>query len=183
MNSRSGVTRRNFVGGLAGVVSYAGWSRGGELLAQAARAARTEAPGGRPKRLTVAEYERLAKLANNENPYGPSEAVLKAMTDAFKYANRYLYPDGGITEAIAAHHGVKPENILLGAGSGEILKVVGDTFLSVHKKVVGAEPTYGSVYAHATGIKADAIRIPLLKDYRIDIPAMIRATKTNYRDV
>src|SRR5437867_2282265 len=89
MNSRSGVTRRNFVGGLAGVVSYAGWSRGGELLAQAARAARTEAPGARPKRLSVAEYEKLAKLASNENPYGPSESVLKAMTDGFKYANPY----------------------------------------------------------------------------------------------
>ena len=177
MELMNAVSRRTFMGGLAAALTYTGWRPGSRLFGQTAREQMS-----RPK-VTVEEYERLAKLANNENPYGPSEAVLKAMTDAFKYANRYLYPDGGITEAIAAHHGVKPENILLGAGSGEILKVVGDTFLSVHKKVVGAEPTYGSVYAHATGIKAEAIKIPLLKDYRVDIPAMISATKANYRDV
>src|SRR5437867_2889115 len=177
MELMNAVSRRTFMGGLAAALTYTGWRPGSRLFGQTAREQMS-----RPK-VTVEEYERLAKLANNENPYGPSEAVLKAMTDAFKYANRYLYPDGGITEAIAAHHGVKPENILLGAGSGEILKVVGDTFLRAHKKVVGAEPTYGSVYAHATGIKAEAIKIPLLKDYRVDIPAMISATKANYRDV
>ena len=68
------------------------------------------------------DYDKFAKLANNENPYGPSEAVMKAMNDAWKYANRYAYPDGGIVDAIAEHHGVKPENIVLGCGSSEILK-------------------------------------------------------------
>jgi len=180
MNATSSVTRRGFVGGLASVLSYAGWTPAGRLFAQAGRAARE---GTRPPKLTVAEYDKMAKLAANENPYGPSDVVLKAMTDAFKYANRYGYPDGDIVEALAAHHGVKPENILLGAGSGEILKVVGDTFLDVHKKVVGVEPTFGSVYQHASGIKADAIRLQLTKDYRVDMPAMIRAVKTSYRDV
>jgi histidinol-phosphate aminotransferase len=180
MRLSAAVTRRRFVGGLATIVSYSGWTPAGRLLAQAGRGARE---GTRPPKLTVAEYDKMAKLAANENPYGPSEVVLKAMTGAFKYSNRYGYPDGDIVDALAAHHGVKPENILLGAGSGEILKVVGDTFLDVHKKVVGVEPTFGSVYQHASGIKADAIRLQLTKDYRTDVPAMIRAVKTNYRDV
>jgi histidinol-phosphate aminotransferase len=129
------------------------------------------------------EYDGLAKLGNNENPYGPSAAVMKAMTGAFKYANRYGYPDGGIAQAIATHHGVKTDNILLGAGSGEILNVVGSTFLGPGKKVVGVEPSYGSVYSHASGIRADAIKLPLLEDHRQNIPALIRATTRNYRDV
>ena len=61
-------------------------------------------------------YDKMAKLANNENPYGPPESVLKAMNDVWKYANRYGYPDGGIRQAIAEHHGVKPENVLISAG-------------------------------------------------------------------
>src|SRR4051812_29338657 len=65
------------------------------------------------------DYDSMAKLASNENPYGPSPAVLKAMQDAMKYAHRYGYPDPGILEAIAESHGVAPENILLGAGSTE----------------------------------------------------------------
>jgi histidinol-phosphate aminotransferase len=124
------------------------------------------------------EYDALAKLANNENPYGPPESVMKAMTKAFKYANRYGYPDGGIVTEIANHHGVRNENILMSAGSGEILDVVGVTFLYGGKgKVLGVEPSYSQVYQHATSIRADAVRVPLLPDYRQDIPAMIKAAK------
>jgi histidinol-phosphate aminotransferase len=140
--------------------------------------------GAAPRaRMSVEEYDTFAKLASNENPYGPPESVMKAMTQAFKYANRYGYPDGGIVQEIASHHGVKPENILLGAGSGEILDVVGTTFLEGGKKVVGVEPSYSSVYQHASGIKADAIKLPLRADFGQDIPALIHATKANYRDV
>jgi histidinol-phosphate aminotransferase len=128
-------------------------------------------------------YDAYAKIANNENPWGPSEAVMKAMTGAFKYANRYGYPDGGIVEEIARHHGLGRENILLGAGSGEILDVVGSTFLQGGRKVLGVEPTYSSVYSHATGIRADAIRLPLLSDYRQDIDAMVRAARRHYREL
>jgi histidinol-phosphate aminotransferase len=108
---------------------------------------------------------------------------MEAMNHAFKYANRYGYPDGNIQEAIAEHHGVERDNIMLGAGSGEILKVVGMTFLQDQKKVIGVEPSYGSVYRHASGIKADAIKLPLRADYTQDIPMMIEAVKKNYREV
>ncbi len=101
-----------------------------------------------------AEYDAFVKLAANENNYGPPESVMKAMNSAFKYSNRYGYPDGGIMQEIAKHHGVKQENILLAAGSGEVLDVVGTTFLAGGKKVLGVEPTFSSVYDHATSIKA-----------------------------
>jgi histidinol-phosphate/aromatic aminotransferase/cobyric acid decarboxylase-like protein len=98
---------------------------------------------------------------------------MQAMNGAWKYANRYGYPDGNVMQEIAKHHGVKPENILITAGSGEALQVVGTTYLQRGQVVLGADPSYGSVYQHATNIKADAIKIPLLKDYRQDIPTMI----------
>ncbi len=177
MNVKPAVSRRNFVGGLAAALGYLGLGQDGDLFAQA----RPAAPGRGSAPLT--DYDSLAKLANNENPYGPPESVMKAMTDALKYANRYGYPDGGIVQAIAEHHGVKPENILLGAGSGEILTVIGATFLQGGRKVVGVEPSYNSVYQYASGVKADAIKLPLDKDYRQNMPAMIKATKDNYRDV
>jgi histidinol-phosphate aminotransferase len=125
------------------------------------------------------EYDSLAKLAANENPYGPPESVMQAMTGAFKYANRYGYPDGNIVAEIAQHHGVKTENILLGAGSGEILDVAGTAFLQGGKKVVSVEPTFDSVYAHATSINAEAIRVPLQADFRQDIGGLVQATKAN----
>src|SRR5436305_7998143 len=108
---------------------------------------------------------------------------MKAITQALKYANRNGYPDGGIVEEIAKHHGVKPENILLSAGSGEILDVVGTTFTQGGKKVVGVKPSYSQVYQHVTRIEGDAILLELTKDHRQDIPSIVRAAKTHYRDV
>src|SRR5215813_12937658 len=171
-------TRRRFLGGVATALSYIGFGPSLDLFAQTRQGREGADVVDDPK-----IYDTLAKLANNENGWGPSDAVLKSMTDALKYANRYGYPDGGIVEAIAAHHGVKPENVMIGAGSREILKAANDTFLIDHKKVVGVDPTYDSVYRYATNSKADAIRVPLLKDYRMNIPGIVRATKMNYRDV
>jgi histidinol-phosphate aminotransferase len=167
MDVRHPLSRRRFFGGVAATVGALGLRPSAELFAQA----RTAQFAG-----TDAEYDSFAKLASNENNWGPPETVMKAMNAAWKYANRYGYPDGNIVQAIAEHHGVKPENVLLTAGSGEVLEVVGTTFLLGGKKVIGADPSYGSVYQHATNIKADAIKVPLLKDYRQDIPGMIEAT-------
>src|SRR5262249_9357913 len=182
------VSRRNVLSGMAAALGYLRFGPDVDLLAQGrgrgagAGGAGDAAPAGRA-RMTVDDYDKVAKLASNENPYGPPESVMKAMTQAFKYANRYGYPDGGITDELAKHHGVKPENILLSAGSGEILDVVGTTFTQGEKKVVGVEPSYSQVYQHVTRIKGDAILLQLTKDYRQDIPAIIRAAKTHYRDV
>ena len=181
MDIRPAVSRRNFVGGVATAMGVLTLKPSVDLWAQGQGTGNAQAP--RP-RATPEEYDSFAKLGNNENPYGPPDSVMQAMTQAFKYANRYGYPDGGITDEIAKHHGVKPENILLGAGSGEILDVVGLTFLEgLSKKVVGVEPSYSQVYQQATSIRALPITVPLLEDYRQDIPAMIKATKLHYRDV
>jgi histidinol-phosphate aminotransferase len=170
------VSRRSFVGGFAAALGYLGVGNDIDLFAQgrtqgAAGAAR---PGANSN-----DYDSFAHLSSNENCWGPPKSVMDAMNNAWKYSNRYGYPDGGIVAEIAKHHGVKPENILLTAGSGEVLDVVGTTFLPAGKKVLGVEPTYSTVYQHATSIKTSAIKLPLGKDYRQDIPAMIKATNAN----
>ncbi|MGE0042166.1 MAG: histidinol-phosphate transaminase [Vicinamibacterales bacterium] len=177
MDVKQAVSRRGFMGGLAAVVGMLGvsperlFAGGGQVQDAAARQA------------SMTAYDGFAKLAANENNWGPPQSALDAMAGAMKYANRYGYPDGGIVEAIAAHHGVKPANILLGAGSGEILKVVALTTLEGNKKVIGVQPSFAAVFDVATGLRTDSIQLPLDRDYRQNIPAMIEATKRNYRDV
>ena len=172
------LTRRTFVGGVATTALGSLGLPSLELFAQGT-------PAVRPRdQRPPDDYDTLAKLANNENPYGPSEVVLQAMTKAFKYANRYGYPDGNLTEQIAKHHGVKTEQVMIAAGSGEILDVCCTALLQDDdKKIVGSDPSYAILYQNAANLKADTIRIPLLADFRQDIPAMIRATKKNHRQV
>ena len=177
--THNSATRRTFLGTMATALGVAGLAPSIDVFAQERRARQGEPGEEHPEE----NYEEMAKLASNENCWGPSDEVVKAMKDAFKYGNRYQYPDGGIVEAIAKHHGLKKENVMLGAGSGELLKIIGEAFTADHKRVVGVDPSYDSVYRFVTNIKADTIKVPLLKDYRMDIPGMIRATKMNYRDV
>jgi histidinol-phosphate aminotransferase len=165
------VSRRSFMGGLAATLGYLKVGPEVDLLAQAPAGQRA----GGAARPSMDDYDMMAHLSSNENCWGPPESVLKAMTQGFKYANRYGYPGGDIAGEIAKHHGVKPENILVTAGSGEVLDVVGTTFLMNGKKVLGVEPSYGSVYQHATSIKSTAIKLPLTKDFRQSMPAMIKA--------
>jgi histidinol-phosphate aminotransferase len=174
------VSRRSFFGGLAAALGYLGLGPSTDLFAQN----RPGAVGNAAPRVRGGDdYDAIAHLSSNENCWGPPESVMKAMNNAWKYSNRYGYPDGNIVGEIAKHHGVKPENILLGAGSGEILDVVGTTFLLGGKKVLGVEPSYSSVYQHATSIKTTAIKLPLGKDYRQDMAAMIKAANARASEI
>src|SRR2546423_10657129 len=173
------VSRRSFVGGIAATFGTLGLDI--DVFAQN----RPQAPGGAPRaaRATMDDYDTMAHLSSNENCWGPPESVMKAMTNAWKYSNRYGYPDANIVGEIAKHHGVKQENILLGAGSGEILDVVGTTYLLGGKKVLGVEPSYSSVYQHATSIKTSAIKLPLTKDYRQDMNAFLKAAHAHAKEI
>ncbi|HEV8345931.1 MAG TPA: histidinol-phosphate transaminase [Vicinamibacterales bacterium] len=173
------VSRRSFVGGLAAALGYLGVHPDVDVLAQG----RPQTPGAAPRPRLTDDYDAMAHLSSNENCWGPPDSVMKAMNSAWKYSNRYGYPDGNLVGEIAKHHGVKTENILLGAGSGEILDVVGTTYLLGGKKVLGVEPTYSSVYGHATSIKTSAIKLPLNKDYTQNIAAMIKAANDHASEI
>lgn len=166
------LSRRGFMGGVAAALGYLGLAPG----------ALAEAAGGQGAPASQA-YDSLAKLSYNENNWGPPQTVVKAMNDAFQYANRYGYPDGNLVEEIARHHGVPRDHVLIGAGSGEILDVTALGFLHDGKKVVSVDPTFAQVFDRAARIKAEAIRLPLDKDYRQNIADLVKATKQHYREV
>ena len=180
MNRQGGATRRHFMGGLVTAFGISRLSPFGFAL-QERRQIQVFADGVRTD--LQAEYDGMVKLSSNENPYGPSEAVMRAMTGAWKYANRYGYPDGGITEAIAAHHKVTTDQVLLGSGSAEVLKAADDAFLPGHLKVVGVEPTFEVVYRFATNSRAEAVTVALREDHAVDTNEIIRVTRLNARDV
>src|SRR5438552_807199 len=174
------VSRRGFIGGLGAAIGYLGTGASVDVLGQN-RPATGTAPARAPR--MADDYDLMAHLSSNENCWGPPEPVMKAMTNAWKYSNRYGYPDGNIVAEIAKHHGVKTENILLGAGSGEVLDFAATTYLLRGKKVLRVQPTYGTVFQHASSIKTTAIKLPLNKDYTQNIPAMIKAANDHQSEI
>src|ERR1041384_6144057 len=118
----------------------------------------------------------IVRLSSNENPYGPSPAALKAMTDGFSLAWRYPdeYADLLVDE-LARLHGVPVDQVLLGDGSGEILKLCAAAFTSKDKKLVIANPTFEAIARHAGVANAEAVKIDLTPDYRHDLQKMLAA--------
>ena len=184
MDEKNAVSRRKFVGGMAAALGYVTTGPNLDVFAQQGRGAgqgRRVAGPAMSAAEAEAQYDAMAKLANNENNFGIPDSVMKAMTDHWKYAGRYGYPGAGVQQAIAEYDGVKAENVMLSHGSGEILSIIGTALLQGGKKVIGVDPTYASVYSHASNIKAEAIRIPLTKDHRQPMDQIIEAAN-KYKD-
>ena len=130
-------------------------------------------------RLTLAQAPKpkgIARLNANENPYGPSPAAMRAITDAFPRANRY--PDDAIEALIAdiaKFHGVPNDSVLTTDGSSEALKVAATTF--AQKRLVTADPTFEAIgfCAHSQG--AEIVKVPLTSTHAHDLPRMLEAAK------
>lgn len=118
----------------------------------------------------------VVRLSSNENPYGPSPAALKAMTEAFSLAWRY--PDEHaemLADELARLHSVPVDQVLLGDGSGEILKLCAAAFTSREKKLVVANPTFEAITRHAGVAGAEVVKIDLTPDYSHDLKKMLAA--------
>ena len=122
----------------------------------------------------------IVRLSANENPYGPSPNALKAMTNSFGLSCRY--PDEHnnlLIDKVAKLNGVDHEQILLGDGSGEILKLCAETFTGKeHGTLIAADPTFEAILNNAKANGAEVIKVPLNSTFAHDLPKMHAATKS-----
>jgi histidinol-phosphate aminotransferase len=119
----------------------------------------------------------ISKLASNENPLGPSPKAVRAMK---KFAGEsHLYPDGGgfnLRQRLATHLGVTRDNLILGAGSNEIIEFVGHACMGPNTSVVASQYAF-VVYKLVAGMfGATFIEVPA-KDYGHDLKAMEKAIR------
>jgi histidinol-phosphate aminotransferase len=121
----------------------------------------------------------MVRLSANENPYGPCPVALKAMANAFEIANRY--PDKQndlLIDKLSKLNAVSPDQILLGDGSGEILKLCAETFTGPKQgKLVAADPTFEAILNHASANGAEVVKVPLTGSFAHDLPKMATAAK------
>jgi histidinol-phosphate aminotransferase len=117
------------------------------------------------------------RLNRNESPYGPCEKAIEAMRNAIADANRYPGQElDDLRAAISVLNGVRPEQITLGCGSGDILRIAAETFLGPGKSLVMATPTFDAIAGYARASGAEIRAVPLTKRYSHDLSAMIAHT-------
>lgn len=119
------------------------------------------------------ETDGFIHLDRNENPYGPSSKVQEFLRSAVPTANRYPGSErDALLNAIAEMHKIKPEQVVLGCGSTELLRAAATTFLGPGKKLIRATPTFADTEHYARSVGAEIIALPLTKVFAHDLPAM-----------
>lgn len=114
------------------------------------------------------------RLFANENPFGPSEKAKKAIVDAL--GKSYQYPFQALfelQEKIAVHEGIKPEQIMLGAGSSPLLHGTALYFAKQGGNIITGDPTYEDLPEKATALKSiDWVKVPLTSEQKLDLDEM-----------
>ncbi len=115
---------------------------------------------GKPIELVVREYgiaaQDVVKLASNENPIGTNPAIAKVIRSNSHKA--HLYPDDSmfeLKEALSAEYDVNDENIIIGAGSDQVLEFISRAVLDENSSVLMSAVTFAmyEIYAKQMGAK------------------------------
>lgn len=126
--------------------------------------------------VVIQEEIMKARLLANENPWGPSKKAIAAIAESASKGNRYVYNSSlKMAEVLAEKEGVKPENVLIAAGSTDILEKTAFALCMKGGNVISADPSYLSLVKTATAIGATWKNIPLKADYSHDLVAMEKA--------
>ncbi|MBT1703699.1 pyridoxal phosphate-dependent aminotransferase [Chryseosolibacter indicus] len=121
-----------------------------------------------------------ARLLANENPWGPSKKAIAAIAEAASKGNRYVYGSAmKMVEVLAEKEGVSKEQVLLAAGSTDLLEKTAFALCMKGGNVISADPSYMSLVNTATTIGASWKNIPLRSDYAHDLTAMEKAIDAN----
>ena len=124
--------------------------------------------------------ELKARLFANENPFGPSDkakkAIIEAMPKSYQYPFMYLQD---IYQKIADYEGVKPENILMGAGSSPLLQASAICFSKPGGNIISGDPSYEDLPSKAVRFNEKWVKVPVTADYKLDLDAMEKAIDGN----
>jgi histidinol-phosphate aminotransferase len=119
--------------------------------------------------------ERVVKLASNEGPFGPFPEALDALAAAAPELNRY--PDGGgyrLRMTLAERHGVRFEEIALGAGADGVVDCLAQTLIAPGDEIVCGWPSFPSYALTARKLGAEARLVPL-DEGRYDLDGLLAA--------
>ncbi|MHA3788189.1 pyridoxal phosphate-dependent aminotransferase [Flavobacterium hauense] len=124
--------------------------------------------------------ETTIRLSSNENPYGPPVASRSAMVAAVNNSNRYAWSQTEkLAAAIAKKNDLTEENVLLSAGSMEILDIAGRLAAKAKGSIVVSDTTFSYWTNAAMQLGAEKIVVPLTRNKKNDLDAMLKAVRAD----
>jgi len=121
------------------------------------------------------------RISSNENPLGPGKAVLDTIVGKFPEAGRYPFNstpnEGKLVETIAGLNKAKPENVVLGAGSQEILKSAIRAFTSPFRPLVTAAPTFENPGSTARRMGHPVYEVKVDSQFRLNLEEMLAVVR------
>ncbi len=111
----------------------------------------------------------IVKLASNENPLGPSSLALTAIRESLTEAG--LYPDDGcyyLKQRLAQHLGVTWDNLTVGSGTTELIRLIATAFLNIGESLIMSKPSFLMAKLAALVMDCHLVEIPL-KKHRHDL--------------
>jgi histidinol-phosphate aminotransferase len=190
------MNRRNWL--KSGAMMAGGLTFGGSLKWNFAQASNNIAaqlyalPKEEVGELVMARPKLKARLLANENPFGPSkkarEALIAEIDGSFRYGFEkksefaaMLARDYGLTEmSEGGWGGPRPLQVMLGAGSTELLLAASVVYGQNGGRILSAEPTYMSLVRTAQNAGAEWDTVPLTKDFKHDLNALADAVSDKH---
>ncbi len=154
-------------------------------------AARLYAPYDDEEALLSGMPKLKARISSNENPFGPSkkakEALMGEIDTSFRYGResktefaQLLADHFELTEREETRWGTRPTQVMLGAGSTELLLAASIAYGQNGGKILSAEPTYMSLIRRAQSLGAEWDTVPLTKDYVHDLDRLAEAVSSDH---
>ena len=138
--------------------------------------------GGHTGGAAAAGRAPMLRLIANENPYGPGPAARQAAEKAVALGWRYAMSETRrLKQLIAELEGVDPKQVMIGAGSTEILRVAALRYARDGGEVLAARPTFSFLPNYARQLGAEVREVPLDKNMVTDLSAMAAAVSGQTR--
>ena len=127
--------------------------------------------------------EEVIRLNGNENPYGPSPEVVKAL-GSFQHYNHYPDPDQRqLRDTLSEYLGVPAEQIVAGNGSDELIDMILRMFVGLGENIVIPTPTFG-MYAFSAEVCGGRVKsVPRNDSFDIDVEATVSAFDANTKAI
>ncbi len=133
-------------------------------------------PPGKPVEEVERELGRTAvKLASNENPLGPSPKAIEAIRKSLP--KLHLYPDGQgyfLRKKLTEIHGLEMDQVILGAGSTDLIELVGKTFLGAGDEAITSESAF-YIYCLAIEEMGAGLVLTPMRNVTFDLAAIAHA--------